>query len=85
MQIAVKLPDLLAGKLDEAVERGDFQSRSEALRNGLEAILAERERARVGALYRAALASRPESSQEMADATRLAKDAIEDEPWERWW
>jgi hypothetical protein len=27
----------------------------------------------------------PESEAELADAYRLAFEAIEDEPWERWW
>lgn len=84
-QIAVKLPDDLAGELDRAVERGDFKSRSEALRSGLETILATRERERLRDRYREALERCPETPQELADARRLASEAIADEPWERWW
>lgn len=85
VQIAVKLPDSLANALDELVRRHEFKSRSAALREGLEAILANRERERLRACYREALEAQPETSTEIGDATRLAVDSIEDEPWERWW
>jgi hypothetical protein len=32
-----------------------------------------------------AMARHPETDEEIAEATRLAVDAIHDEPWERWW
>jgi Arc/MetJ-type ribon-helix-helix transcriptional regulator len=44
IQIAVKLPDDLVGQIDRLVERGAFDSRSQAVRTGLEAIVADRRR-----------------------------------------
>ncbi len=85
IQIAVKLPDALASELDSMVERGEFANRSQALREGLETILATRERERLHQRYREALAREPETSSELADAERLAIESIEEEPWERWW
>lgn len=85
VQIAVKLPDGLASELDNLVSRGEFKSRSQVLREGLETILANRERERLRACYREALEREPETSAEVGDATRLAIESIEDEPWERWW
>jgi Arc/MetJ-type ribon-helix-helix transcriptional regulator len=85
IQIAVKLPDALANDLDRLVARGDFENRSQAVREGLETVLAARERERLGERYRAALAQHPETAGELADARRLAVESIEDEPWERWW
>jgi len=85
VQIAVKLPDMLAGELDRLVERGDFANRSQALREGLETILAARERERLRERYREALMRAPETPGELADASRLAVESIEEEPWERWW
>lgn len=85
VQIALKLPDRLAAELDELVKRGEFKSRSQAVREGLETILAARERERLRARYRQALETHPESAAEIGDATRLAIESIEDEPWERWW
>lgn len=85
VQIAVKLPDTLADQLDRLVKNGTFSSRSEALRTGLESILAARERDRLRERYRAGLERHPETQKEVADANRLAVESIEDEPWERWW
>jgi Arc/MetJ-type ribon-helix-helix transcriptional regulator len=85
VQIAVKLPESLASELDRLVKRGDFRNRSQALREGLEAILAERERERLRERYRDAIARHPETPGEMADVSRLAVESIEEEPWERWW
>jgi Arc/MetJ-type ribon-helix-helix transcriptional regulator len=85
VQVAVKLPDTLAGQLDDLVRSGDFESRSQALRVGLEAILLERAREQLRVRYRDAMARHPETRQEIAEATRLAREAIDEEPWERWW
>lgn len=85
VQIAVKLPDALAGRLDLLVRDGSFASRSQALRAGLEAMLASRENEALKRHYRDAFARCPETPEEIADATRLAVDSIHDEPWERWW
>ncbi|HXB63921.1 MAG TPA: ribbon-helix-helix protein, CopG family [Solirubrobacteraceae bacterium] len=85
VQIAVKLPDTLAGELDRLVERGEFANRSQALREGLETILAAREHEQLRERYRQALMRMPETPGELADASRLAIESIEEEPWERWW
>jgi Arc/MetJ-type ribon-helix-helix transcriptional regulator len=85
VQIAIKLPDALAGELDELVRAGSFDSRSQALRAGLETLLASRKRDAIEQLYRDALARSPETPQEIAEAQRLAINSISEEPWERWW
>lgn len=85
IQIAVKLSDALANDLDRLVARGDFESRSQAVREGLETVLAAHERERLRERYRDALAHNPETPAELADARRLAVESIEDEPWESWW
>lgn len=84
-QIAVKLPDELVGEIDELVERGAFASRSQAVRAGLDAIVAARRQDELERRYREAAARHPETADELAEATRLAVDAIDDEPWEPWW
>jgi Arc/MetJ-type ribon-helix-helix transcriptional regulator len=85
VQIAVKLPDRLLGELDQLVDAGAFSSRSQAVRSGLEAMVASHRRQEIDRRYREAGAAAPETPEELADATRLAVDAIDDEPWERWW
>jgi Arc/MetJ-type ribon-helix-helix transcriptional regulator len=85
VQVAVKLPEELADELDRLVQSGAFDSRSQVLRAGLEAIITRREQERLRERYREAMAKHPETPNEMAEAGRLAIDAIEEEPWERWW
>ena len=85
IQIAVKLPDDLVGEVDRLVQRGDFDSRSQAVRRGLEAMVADRRRQELDRRYRDAMSRLPETEEEMAEATRSAVDAIHEEPWERWW
>jgi Arc/MetJ-type ribon-helix-helix transcriptional regulator len=84
-QIALKLPDELVAELDELVADGSFASRSDAVRHGIEALVRGHERARVDQAFVDGFRRHPESDDELADATRLAVDAINDEPWERWW
>ncbi len=84
-QIAVKLPDALLAAVDDLVARGLFDSRSAAVRVGLDTVT---RRARDDAIDRAfseGFRRLPESPEELHDAYRLAIDAIEDEPWEPWW
>lgn len=85
IQIAVKLPDELVHEIDRLVDGGAFDSRSQAVRNGLEAIVASRRRQEIDRRYKEAMARFPETNEEVAEATRLAVNAIDEEPWERWW
>ncbi len=85
IQIAVKLPDELVHEIDRLVEGGAFTSRSQAVRSGLEAVVAARRRAEVDRRYDEAMSRFPETDEELAEATRLAVDSIHEEPWERWW
>lgn len=85
IQIAVKLPDRLVNEIDRLVDGGAFDSRSQAIRSGLEAMVADRRRQEVDRRYAEAMARHPETNEEMADATRLAVESIHEEPWERWW
>ncbi len=85
VQIAVKLPDELLAEIDRLVEGGAFDNRSQAVRTGLESVIASGRRAEIDQRYRAAFARHPETEEELADARRLAIDSIHDEPWKRWW
>jgi len=84
-QIAVKLSAELVDELDRLVEEGAFDSRSQAVRRGLEALVTAHRGGELDRRYREAFSRLPETDEEMAEATRLAVDAIQDEPWERWW
>ena len=84
-QIAVKLPDALVRELDELVAQGLFPSRSSAVRRAVEAIVATQRRDALERAYAEGYRRTPESESELAEAERLAKQAIADEPWEKWW
>lgn len=84
-QIAVKLPDRLVAEVDRLVADGSFASRSDAVRRGLETLVGAAERQRIDRAFAEGFRRHPESDDEIADATRLAVEAIDDEPWERWW
>ena len=84
-QIAVKLPDDLVDELDRLVQGGTFDSRSQAIRTGIEAMVARQRRQEVDQRFRDGAARLPETIEEIDEATALAISSIHDEPWERWW
>lgn len=84
-QLAVKLPDALVEEIDRLIEGGTFDNRSHAIRSGLEAMVVTGRRKEIDRRYRDAASRLPETKDEMEDATHLAINAINEEPWERWW
>lgn len=84
-QIAVKLPDGLVRELDELVAQGRFSSRSSAVRRGVELVVSGQRRDAVDEAYANGYRQVPESETELAQAKRLAMQAIDDEPWDKWW
>jgi Arc/MetJ-type ribon-helix-helix transcriptional regulator len=84
-QIAVKLSDQVVEELDRLVARGSFGSRSEAVRHAVDALVRSDERQRVAEAFAEGFRRVPDRDEELADATRLALEAIHEEPWERWW
>ncbi|MGH8929371.1 MAG: ribbon-helix-helix domain-containing protein [Egibacteraceae bacterium] len=84
-QVAVKLPEEVVAGVDQLIAEGEFANRSQVVRQALEALLRNAERRRIDAAFAAGFARLPEGDAEMRDAMRLAIEAIEDEPWDRWW
>ncbi len=84
-QIAVKLPDALVKQLDDLVDQGLFPNRSSAVRSAVEAIVALQRRDALEQAYAEGYRRLPDSKGEVAEARRLAKQAIHEEPWEKWW
>lgn len=84
-QIAVKLPDELVAQLDKLVTAGVYANRSQAVRFGLESVVAGHVRRELDRSYREAFGKLPETPEDLAAAERLAVESIHDEPWERWW
>jgi len=84
-QIAVKLPDALVRELDDLVAQGAFPNRSSAVRQAVEAIVARQRRNDIDRAFAKGFERLPESRSELAEARRLARKAINDEPWDKWW
>lgn len=84
-QIAVKLPDEVVAAIDRLVSEGAFRSRSAAVRRALDDLVAASERTTVDQAFARGFRATPDTEEELADATRLAVEAINDEPWEKWW
>ncbi len=84
-QIAVKLPDALVQELDDLVSQGVFPNRSSAVRLAVEAIIARQRREVLERAFLDGYRRLPESDGELAEARRLAEQAINDEPWDKWW
>ena len=85
VQIAVKLPERVVERVDRLVADGRYASRSDLVRRGIELAISAERRQDVDRAFEEAYATTPESDDELADARRLAIDAIDEEPWEPWW
>ncbi len=85
VQIAVKLPDEMVAAVDRLVAEGAFDSRSSAVRHGVAAVVAASRRDAVDRQYAEGYARLPETEEELRQASRLAVESIDDEPWDRWW
>lgn len=84
-QIAIKIADDLLARVDELVARGEFPSRSAAVRQGLMTLLLAQRRREIDKAFRDGFRQAPEAEEELSDANRLAVEAIHDEVWEKWW
>lgn len=80
-QTAVRLSDDLVRRLDDAVHRGVFPSRAEAVRVALDELLDALRRQQVGAAIVAGYRRQPQVDEEVAAAEAAAIRSINEEPW----
>jgi Arc/MetJ-type ribon-helix-helix transcriptional regulator len=80
-QIAIRLPDDLADALSQLVESGRFETKADAVRTALEALVEIERRRRVGALIADGYRRVPQDDDEVEAATRAAIRSIHEEPW----
>ena len=81
VQIAVRIPDALIGRLDDVVASGRFQTRADAVRAALEALLETERRAEVGRRIVEGYQRGPQEDADVAAAAEVADASLEDEPW----
>jgi Arc/MetJ-type ribon-helix-helix transcriptional regulator len=81
MQLVVRVPDEMASAVDLLVSRGLFDSRSDVVRAGLDAVLERERRAAVGRAIVAGYERLPQSGDDLewSDAATVAM--IAEEPW----
>jgi Arc/MetJ-type ribon-helix-helix transcriptional regulator len=80
-QLVTRLDDKLVAAVDELVESGVVGNRSEAMRMGLERLVEEHRRRRIGAEIVAGYERFPETDEELAQAEQATRALIEEEPW----
>lgn len=80
-QIVTRLPKELADQLDELVAEGVFASRSDAVRQGLEALVDRERRRRIGEAIVEGYERIPLTDEELRWADEATIAMIEAEPW----
>jgi Arc/MetJ-type ribon-helix-helix transcriptional regulator len=80
-QVVTRLDDQLVADLDSMVADGHVASRSEGVRIGLEKLVDEHRRRRVGAEIVEGYKRQPQTDEEIARAERAIRASINEEPW----
>ena len=80
-QVVTRLNDELLAKVDELVAAGVVASRSEAVRDGLEQLVDQHRRRRVGSTIVDAYRRRPQTDEELAGIDDATRALVNEEPW----
>ena len=80
-QLVARVGDELAAEIDRLVEQGVVESRSEAVRRGLEMLVDRHRRARVAAAIVRGYQAQPQTEQEAGWADAATRRMIAEEPW----
>jgi Arc/MetJ-type ribon-helix-helix transcriptional regulator len=80
-QVVTRLDDKLVEDLDGLVADGLVTSRSEGVRLGLEKLVEEHRRRRIGAEIVEGYTRQPQTDEEIAHAERATRASIAEEPW----
>ena len=80
-QIAIRIPDTLAAQLGDLVATGRFETKAEAVRTALEALIDAERRADVGRRIVEGYQRVPQEDSDVAAAHQAATRSIDEEPW----
>jgi Arc/MetJ-type ribon-helix-helix transcriptional regulator len=80
-QIAVRIPSELAAGLNELVSEGRFETKADAIRSAISALVEEERRRRVGERIAEGYRRMPQTDDEVGPATQAAVGSIHQEPW----
>lgn len=81
VQIAVRIPDELAARVDELVSEGVYATRTEAIRAGLAAVVERAARREIDRAIVEGYGRCPPTAAEERWAAASGRDLIADEPW----
>lgn len=80
-QLVTRVDDELASQIDDLVASGAVASRSDAVRLGLERLIDEHRRRRIGEQIARGYLETPQTESEVAWADAATARMIADEPW----
>ncbi len=83
-QLVTRVDDELVAQLDEIVDSGEAESRSDAVRLALEAMIERRRRRLIGEAIADGYRRVPETPEELRWADEGTRSMIAEEPWEQW-
>ena len=81
IQIAIRIPDSLAEELESLVTSGRFETKTDAVRSALEALVDAERRAELGRRIVEGYQRVPQDDVEVASAHVAAARSIDEEPW----
>lgn len=81
IQIAIRIPRDLAGQLESLVASGRFDTKADAVRSALEALVDAERRADLGRRIVEGYQRVPQDEADVATAHQAATRAIDEEPW----
>ncbi len=80
-QLVTRIDEDMAAQLDQLVATGEFNSRSDAVRRGLAALIDTHQRRRIGDAISDGYRRLPQTQQEMGWADSATASMIAEEPW----
>ena len=80
-QIAIRIPDALAAALDGLLSSGRFETKADAVRTALEALIDAERRAELGRQIVEGYQRVPQEDADTAAASQAAGRSIDEEPW----
>ncbi len=81
VQLVTRVPDEVAAALDDLVREGVFESRSEAVRAGLVAMIDRRRRVAVGRAIADGYERVPQAGDDLGWSDAASAGMIAEEPW----
>jgi Arc/MetJ-type ribon-helix-helix transcriptional regulator len=80
-QIAIRIPNDLASDLDGLVSSGRFETKADAVRTALEALIDAERRAELGRRIVEGYQRVPQEDADVGAASQAATHSIDEEPW----